>query len=105
MGGPPATLISAIWPSGTNDGRPGPRAAGACGAPGIADGMSSPPIDGPADIGPIEGIGMSDADGGPLGRRGRAMSAPDPEDAPPAIPVMFCARKIGCGQPTASADA
>ena len=48
--------------------------------------------------------GMSVAEGGPLGRRGRSDPEP-PGEAPPPMPSMFCARKTGCGQPTAPADA
>src|SRR5262245_46544657 len=103
MGGPPATLISATWPSGTNDCRPAPPAANGA-PPRIGDGCISEPAAGmppPCSIRPAEG--MSDIGPTPEGRRGRGAPVP-PDGSPPPIPSMFWARKIGCGQPSMSGD-
>src|SRR4051794_9514890 len=105
MGGPPATLMSAIWPSGTKPCRVDAPAMPGGGA-AIDAAISGPPAIEPLDMEPMGGIGMSDAVGGPLGSRGRDMlPADDPADVPLPIPSMFWARKMGYGQPTAPADA
>src|SRR5204862_7365154 len=67
--------------------------------------IAEPPAIDPLDIEPMGGMGISVAVGGPLGSRGRDKPADDPADVPLPIPSMFWARKMGCGQPTISADA
>src|SRR5438477_418611 len=101
MGGPPATLMSAIWPSGTKPCRLDVPAMPGGGAT-IGAAIAGPSAIDPLDIEPMGGIGMSVAVGGPLGRRGRDMPSDDPADVPLPIPSMFWARKMGCGQPTIS---
>src|SRR5262245_40940618 len=100
MGGPPATLMSALWPSGTNDRLIVP--AGAPGPPGAAVGAGMPPdSEGMDDAPPMEALsmsaggGMSVAELGLPGRRGRDVLDPPPgAGVPLPIPSMFCARKI-----------
>src|SRR5262252_1607005 len=111
MGGPPATLMSAICPSGTKD-RPLAVAPGVTSGPAAGNGIPPPtPRDGIAPPPPIGAMsprppdGMSVAELGPFGRRGLAKFEPAPGDAPPPIPSMFWARKIGFGQPSAPAAA
>src|SRR6266545_2569696 len=108
MGGPPATLMSAICPSGMKDcardapstGGPPPDGAGICGPP-IEDG--DPPLAIEGSPTPIDGA--SDMELAPLGRRGRLIPVPRADGKPPLMPSMFWARNIGVGAPTAPAKA